>query len=67
MGKVLQREGLDTHFSEILYWVVVQEALLFGLVFWATPEAINRSVEVTYISLLRHITYKRARINTDGI
>ena len=67
LGKIIQREWVDTKVAEMFYRVVLQAVGLFGLESWAVLAAMEKTVEGAYTGFLRKITGKRARWIMVGV
>ena len=61
LGKMPQREGVDSKVVAMFYRAVVQAVLLFGPESWVLLEAVGRMVEGTHTGFMRKIMGKRAR------
>ena len=64
LRKILRREGVDIKVSEMLYRVVVQAVLLFGLDYWVLLSTMEEMVEGSHTGFLHQITGNRAWRNT---
>ena len=61
MGKIIQREWVDTKVAEMFYRVVLQAVGLFGLESWAVLAAMEKTVEGAHTGFLHQIMKKWTR------